>query len=131
MSMKIGTVSVFVSDQQRAKAFYSEKLGMEIRSDAEMEPGSSARWIEVAPPGSYTTIVLFEPDGMWDHFKQAVGKPQNITLNVDDIDATYNDLKGKGVSFAHEPKQEFWGKFTMLEDSEGNHLLLVQTTDSG
>ena len=52
MIEKVGTVSVFVADQDRAKAFYTEKLGMELRTDAPLYPGAAARWVAVAPAGA-------------------------------------------------------------------------------
>lgn len=48
----IGTVSIFVSDQQRAKEFYTNVLGFELRQDAPLFPGAEARWIAVAPKGA-------------------------------------------------------------------------------
>src|SRR5258706_8850339 len=76
MISRVSTVSVYVSDQQRAKAFYTDKLGMELRQDAELFPGASNRWIAVAPKGSETEIILYLPDENWEHYKQVVGKSQ-------------------------------------------------------
>jgi len=126
MITKVATVSVFVSDQQRAKAFYTEKLGMELKSDAPLFPGSEARWIAVAPPNAQTEINLYLPDENWEHYAQTVGKSQAITLQVDNIEETAETLKAKGVTFVSEPKTEPWGTFAIVEDSEGNHLILVE-----
>lgn len=127
MIEKVGTVSVFVSDQQRAKAFYIEKLGFELRTDAELYPGSEARWIAVAPAGAQTEVVLYLPDENWAHYAGTVGKSQAITLQVPDMDAAYKRLKENGVHFSSEPDRQPWGTFAMLEDSEGNQLLLVES----
>lgn len=126
MINKVGTVSVYVSDQQRAKAFYTEKLGMELQIDAELEPGSSLRWIAVAPPGAETQIILYLPDENWEHYRQVVGKSQSVTLDVTDMASTVADLKAKGVTFISEPDQQPWGTYAMIQDSEGNGLLLVE-----
>lgn len=126
MITKVGTVSVFVADQQRAKAFYTEKLGMELRTDAELYPGSSARWIAVAPPGAETEIILYLPDENWDHYRQTVGKSQALTLTVDDMAATVAELKERGVVFVQEPDVQPWGAFAIIQDSEGNSLILAQ-----
>ena len=128
MISKVGTVSVFVSDQQRAKDFYVNKLGMELRTDAELYPGATARWIAVAPQDAQTEIILYLPDENWEHYKGTVGKSQAITLSTSDVQATYDELKAKGVEFVSEPDVQPWGTFATLKDSEGNHILLVQTT---
>lgn len=67
MFTKVSAVSLFVADQKRAKAFYTETLGMELRTDAELYPGSEARWVAVTPPGAETEIVLYLPDENWAH----------------------------------------------------------------
>ncbi|MDJ0753881.1 MAG: VOC family protein [Ardenticatenaceae bacterium] len=121
----VSTVSVFVADQQRAKSFYTDVLGMELRNDAPLYPGSEKRWIAVAPAGSQTEIILYEPDENWAHYKQVIGKPQNITIAVKDIASLYEELSAKGVSM-DPPDPQPWGTFSFLRDSEGNSLLLVQ-----
>jgi lactoylglutathione lyase len=127
MIEKVGTVSVYVSDQQRAKDFYVNKLGMELVTDAELYPGASNRWIAVAPKGAQTQIILYLPDENWEHYRGVVGKSQSITLETADVQATYNELKAKGVEFTGEPDVQPWGTFATLKDSEGNSILLVQT----
>jgi catechol 2,3-dioxygenase-like lactoylglutathione lyase family enzyme len=126
MITKVGTVSLFVADQERARAFYTEKLGMELRTDAPLYPGAAERWIAVAPAGAETEIVLYLPDENWSHYKQVVGNSQALTLQVDDLQTTYNELSGKGVTFTQEPETQPWGTYAVLEDSEGNQLLLVE-----
>lgn len=126
MITAIATVTVFVHDQQRAKQFYTEQLGMELRADAEMFPGAPMRWITVAPPGCPTEITLFPMGEQWRHYQRAMGKPQAFTLHCDDIDATYRELSDKGVQFLGEPQRQAWGSFAMLIDSEGNQIVLGQ-----
>lgn len=131
MITKVGTVSVFVSDQQRAKNFYVNKLGMELRMEAELYPGAEAKWLSVAPKGAQTEIVLYLPDENWAHYKDTVGKSQAITLAVSDVNALHQTLKAKGVTFVSEPETQFWGTFATIADSEGNHILLVQESTQG
>jgi lactoylglutathione lyase len=126
MITKVGTVSIFVSDQDRAKKFYIEMLGFELRTDAPLYPGASARWVAVAPLGAETEIILYLPDENWFHYQQTVGKPQAVTLSVNDLTTLHKELKEKGVNFISEPDTQPWGTFATIEDSEGNHLLLVQ-----
>ena len=122
----VGTVSLFVSDQQRAKEFYTNILGFELRTDEPLGPGSDARWIAVAPKGAQTELILYLPDENWDHYKQTVGKSQAITLNVTNMNAVHTELKNRGVAFVHEPDAQPWGTFATIRDSEGNHILLVE-----
>ena len=127
---RIGTVSIFVSDQDRAKAFYTEVLGFEARQDAPLYPGATARWVSVAPKGAATEAVLYLPDENWEHYRQVVGKSEALTFNVTDMEALHSELKAKGVKFVQEPDEQPWGTFAIIEDSEGNHLLLVEQPES-
>jgi predicted enzyme related to lactoylglutathione lyase len=126
MIKSVGTVSVFVSNQQRAKKFYTEVLDLELRRDEPLYPGSPNRWIAVAPPGAETEIILYLPDENWEHYQQVVGSTQAITLTVTDIKNLYEALTQKGVNFVQEPEVQPWGTFALIEDSEGNRLLLVE-----
>ncbi|MGH2542636.1 MAG: VOC family protein [Ardenticatenaceae bacterium] len=123
---RVGSVSVFVADQERAKAFYMDVLGFELRTDAPLAPGSSARWVAVAPPGAETEVVLYLPDENWEHYRQVVGKSQALSFNVTDMAALYEDLTAKGVTFVQEPDEQPWGTYAMIQDSEGNNLILVE-----
>jgi len=123
---RVDTVCVFVGDQDRAKAFYTGPLGFELRTDQPLYPGATARWLAVAPAGSQTNIILYLPDENWDHYRQVVGKSQAVTLDVTDMDRTAADLKARGVKFVQEPDAQPWGTHATIEDSEGNHILLVQ-----
>jgi predicted enzyme related to lactoylglutathione lyase len=122
----VGTVSVFVSDQDRAKDFYTGVLGFELRRDAPLFPGSDARWIAVAPKATQTEVILYVPDENWEHYKQVVGRSQALTFDVSDMQALTKRLKHKGVEFVSEPDPQPWGTFATIKDSEGNHLLLVE-----
>ena len=126
MISTIATVSVFVEDQDRAKAFYTEKLGFQLINDSEMFPGSGMRWITVAPAGCPTELTLFPMGVQWEHYREAMGKPQCFTLHRDDITETYRELTAKGVQFLGEPQAQDWGSFAMLVDSEGNQIVLGQ-----
>lgn len=119
----VATICIFVSDQDRAKAFYTEKLGFELREDAPMGP---SRWIAVAPAGARTEVILYKMDENWEHYRQVMGKSQAITFNVTDMAATHADLKAKGVRITQEPDVQPWGTFMMILDEDDNGLLLVE-----
>lgn len=126
MISRVGTVSIFVEDQDRAKAFYTEKLGMDLISDDEMWPGADSRWLSVAPAGAETQIVLYKFDENWEHYRSTFGQSQSLTLQCENIDETYRLYEERGVEFLGEPETQFWGRFVMMKDSEGNTLILVQ-----
>jgi lactoylglutathione lyase len=126
MITKVGTVCVFVADQDRAKAFYTDVLGMELRTDQPLYPGAPNRWLSVAPEGAQTEIILYLPDQNWEHYKQVVGQSQAVTLTVDDLIAWHKGMVEKGVKFAVEPTVEPWGSHAIFVDSEGNRLLAVE-----
>jgi len=120
----IETVCVFVSDQDRAKAFYTDKLGFELRQDQPMGPDS--RWVAVAPAGARTQLILYKLDDNWEHYRQVRGKSQALTLNVTDMAALQADLKAKDVRITQEPDVQPWGTFMTILDPDDNALLLVE-----
>ncbi len=62
MIEKVGSVSIFVSDQDRAKQFYTDVLGFELHTDEPLYPGAKSRWVAVAPKGAQTAVTLYLPD---------------------------------------------------------------------
>src|SRR5690348_8428138 len=97
MITHVGTVCIFVADQDRAKDFYVNKLGFELRQDAPLYPGAKNRWVAVAPKGAKTEVILYLPDENWEHYKQVVGQSQAVTFNIEDMPTVAADLKAKGV----------------------------------
>jgi catechol 2,3-dioxygenase-like lactoylglutathione lyase family enzyme len=122
----VSTVCIFVSDQDRAKQFYTQVLGFELRTDAPLYPGASSRWIAVAPPGAVTEVVLYLPDENWEHYRQVVGQSQAVTFHVSDIATLFSELRTKGVTFVQEPDPQPWGTFAIILDSENNRLILSE-----
>jgi catechol 2,3-dioxygenase-like lactoylglutathione lyase family enzyme len=119
---KISTVVIPVADQDRAIAFYVEKLGLEKKVDTPF--GNGYRWVEVGPGDGVTTIALAPPPE---------GKPTGsvetgISLQTDDIDAYHAELQAAGVDVDAEVSRMggpvppiFW-----LRDPEGNTLMVVE-----
>jgi predicted enzyme related to lactoylglutathione lyase len=119
----VATVCIFVTDQDRAKAFYTDVLGFELRQDS---PMGESRWIAVAPKGARTEVILYKMDQNWEHYRSVMGKSQAITFNVTDIAGLRDDLKAKGVRITQEPDPQPWGTYMMILDQDGNALLMVE-----
>lgn len=128
MITQVGSVTIYVHDQDRAKQFYTEKLGFELHMDVPLYPGATARWLAVAPPGAATEVVLMTLDEHSMHHKETLGKTQAMIFTVHDMDATIAELTARGVRFTMEPDTQPWGTWTLVEDSEGNQLMLVEPT---
>ena len=110
-------VGIPVRDQDRAGAFWTEKMGCKVVTD---QPLGTQRWIELSVRNSETRIVLFTPPGQEDR----VGSFFNGSLACDDVEATYRQLAAKGVEFVKPPKKEDWGTSAIFRDSEGNQFVL-------
>ena len=117
MLKNILTVGIYISDPDQAIDFYVSKLGFEKRNDVPM--GEGMRWIEVAPPGAQTAIVLakgYGPD------QDRIGKFTGYIFATDDIQTTYETLKSRGVHFTEPPRVESWGKWAQFVDQDGNEF---------
>ena len=112
-------VGIPVENQDRALKFYTEKLGFAVATDQPMGPAGQ-RWIELRIPGAETRVSLFTPEGHEDR----VGTFANLSLYSDNVERTYEELKGKGVEFTAPPKKQQWGTSVIFKDSEGNQLHL-------
>ena len=119
---QVGTVMVPVSDQDQAIAFYTEKLGLELRADVPF--GNGDRWVEVAPAGAATTLALVKPrEG------EATGIETRVAFSTADIDADHADLQARGVDVDGEVMRmgDPVPPMFFLRDHEGNKLLVVQS----
>jgi predicted enzyme related to lactoylglutathione lyase len=107
-----------VRDQDVALKFYTESLGFKVMTD---QPFGKQRWIELMIPGADTGLALFTPEG---HEKR-IGEFQSISYWCDDVFATANMLKKKGVAFTQDPKTESWGTAAVFKDPDGNQFVLA------
>ena len=117
MLTRVRSVGIYVSDQQRALEFFTEVLGCELVVDEPMgsEPGSP-HWIEVKIPGNDTLLVLFTPDGQTER----IGTFSNVLFHCDDMQATYEELTAKGVTFTTKPELAPWGRgWAAFQDPDG------------
>lgn len=118
MITHIKFIGVPVHDQQRALRFYTERLGLEVATDQPFD--GAQRWIELRIANSQTRLVLFTPKGHEDR----IGGFFNGSLACDDVEATYRQLRQRGVEFSAEPQRQPWGAFAKFHDSEGNEFVL-------
>lgn len=123
---KIVMISLPVSDQERAKSFYTDKLGFKITADYIMgnaEAGERAgnRWITLAPPGGGASITLTT----W--FEDLPPGVMKMSFSTSDVEKTYRELKAKGVKPNNEISDAPWGKWFSIDDPDGNNWLIVQT----
>ena len=112
-------VSVPVSDQDRAKAFYVDKLGLELVREDDSVPG--LRWVQVAPKGGGTALTLVT----WFESMPA-GSLRGLVLTSNDLQADYERLAAKGVEFDQPPRRQPWATEAVLHDPDGNSLVIQQ-----
>jgi predicted enzyme related to lactoylglutathione lyase len=124
MITKARSVGIYVTNQQRALDFYTQKLGFQLLQDQPMGPEmGDARWILVAPPGAETPFVLFTPPGN----ESRIGGFSNVVFDTEDIHTTYAELSQKGVDFSEAPAQMPWGWWAQFKDPDGNEFGLSQS----
>jgi catechol 2,3-dioxygenase-like lactoylglutathione lyase family enzyme len=111
-------VSIPVSNQDVSLKFYTELIGMKVITDQPFMP--QQRWIELMIPGADTGVALFTPEG---HEKR-IGEFQSISFWCDDVFATADALRKKGVVFTKEPATEQWGSAAVFSDPDGNQFVL-------
>jgi uncharacterized protein YndB with AHSA1/START domain/uncharacterized glyoxalase superfamily protein PhnB len=116
----IGLISVPVSDQQVAKAFYLDQLGFTLVTEMPMGDNPNGQWIQLAPPGGGATITLVT---WFDDLPPGACK---LSIDSSDVDRAYTELLGRGVKIENEPKDEFWGRYFSFDDPDGNNWLVVQ-----
>jgi catechol 2,3-dioxygenase-like lactoylglutathione lyase family enzyme len=116
----VRTVAVTVGDQDRALAFYTGKLGFEVRLDESF--GAGQRWIEVAPAGAVTSLALVLADA-----GAALGVDTGIRLSTADAAADHATLQALGVEVDAELIR--WPgvpPMFALRDPDGNRLVIVE-----
>jgi predicted enzyme related to lactoylglutathione lyase len=137
--IRIGNAQLWVHDQDEALAFYTQRVGMEVRSDVTLPEMGNFRWLAVGPAGQEdVSIVLMAIPGapvMDDATQQQVrdlmakGFAGTVFLTTDDCRAAYEDLKGRGVEFTQDPEERPYGVDAAFRDPSGNHLRLTQVTE--
>ncbi len=134
--MKITHAQLWVHDQDEALAFYTDKLGMDVRADVTLPEMGNFRWLTVSPSGQddFSITLMAIPgapvmDGeTGEQVKNlmAKGYAGAVFLQTDDIQADYEELKGRGVEFTEAPTDYPYGIDSGFRDPSGNSLRLTQ-----
>lgn len=138
--MKIANAQLWVQDQEEALAFWTEKVGFEVRADVTMPEMGDFRWLTVSPPGQEdVSIVLMAIPGepMIDQVTQAQisdlaakGFAGTVFLTTENCQADYEALVARGVEFTETPEERPYGIDAGFRDPSGNAIRLTQVTMS-
>jgi catechol 2,3-dioxygenase-like lactoylglutathione lyase family enzyme len=132
MITKVNHFSIFVLDQESAYGFYVNKLGFKVHTDAQMGPGK--RWLTVCPPQQpdLEITLMAIAEGMVFN-KETSAQMSDLVKNgtfgfcvfeCNDLMATYEELKAKGVEFIKPPTKEFYAFEALFKDDSGNWFSL-------
>jgi uncharacterized glyoxalase superfamily protein PhnB len=137
--IKIANAHMWVNDQDEALEFYTQKLGMEVRIDARMPEMGNFRWLTVGPVGQPdVSIVLMAIPGPpimdADTAEQvrtlmAKGFAGTVFLTTDDCQASYEELRARGVEFTEPPEDRPYGIDSGFRDPSGNSIRITQVRE--
>ena len=134
MNQHLSYIALWVRDQDEAVAFYTQKLGFEVRDDTTLPELGNYRWVTVGPPEKPDfAIALNVPGPPFDADKveaiktlMAAGMLTGMFFATDDIQASHEQLKSRGVAIEQEPTQMPYGTEIVLSDPSGNSIRYVQ-----
>ncbi len=134
--IRIGSAQLWVDDQDEALAFYTDKVGLEVRQDITVPEMGNFRWLSVGPPGQDdVAIVLMAIPGppAFDEATVAAirevmsrGVAGGIFLETDDCQKAYEEMSARGVEFVESPQKQLYGIDAGFRDPFGNHLRLTE-----
>ena len=133
---RIGSTQLWVHDQEEALAFYTEKLGMELREDVTVPEMGNFRWLSVGVPGqddvAITLMAVPGPPVFDEDTRQKIqallakGASGGLFFSTDDCLKSYEELKSRGVEFVQEPMEQPYGIDAGFRDVSGNHMRMLQ-----
>ena len=137
--LRIGSMQLWVHDQDEALAFWTQKVGMETRSDVTLPEMGDFRWLTVGPAGQpdieITLMAIPGPPVMDSETAEQVrglmakGFAGTVFLTTDDCQASYEELKARGVEFSEEPEERPYGIDSGFRDPSGNSIRLTEVRD--
>ena len=134
----ITNTQLWVHDQDAALAFYTDKLGFEVRADVTLSELGDFRWLTVGPPGKddFAIVLMAIPEEMMGaetaaQVRDLMGKgfAGTVFLTTDDVYADVELLKSRGVEFTEEPEERPYGIDSGFRDPSGNSFRLTQVKD--
>jgi catechol 2,3-dioxygenase-like lactoylglutathione lyase family enzyme len=141
MLKQLTNVLVWVRDQDEALAFYTEKLGLELRDDVTVPEMGDFRWLTVGVPSQEDVAIalmavpgppVFDADTKAQiEALVAKGAAGGLFFSTDDIQGTYDDLTSKGVEFQQEPTQQPYGIDAGFRDPSGNQMRVAELQPAG
>ena len=136
--INLGSTQLWVRDQEEALEFWTTKVGFELRSDVTLPELGGFRWLSVAPAGSDVDIVLMAVPGEPMVSEEDQGKIEDLMakgyagtvfLTTDDCQASYEELKSRGVEFTEPPEERPYGIDAGFRDPSGNSFRLAQVKE--
>jgi predicted enzyme related to lactoylglutathione lyase len=137
--LRIANAHLWVNDQEEALAFYTQKLGMEVRVDVTMPEMGNFRWLTVGPVGQPdVAIVLMGIPGPPVMDAESAEEVRNLMakgfagtvfLTTDDCHAAYEDLVSRGVQFSEPPEERPYGIDSGFRDPSGNSIRITQVRE--
>jgi len=137
--IKLSNAQLWVHDQDEALASYTEKLGWEVRADVTVPELGNFRWLTVGPPAQpdiAVTLMAIPGPPMMDaasakQLRDLLGKgfAGTLFLTTDDVHASYEELKARGVEFLEEPEERPYGIDSGFRDPSGNQFRLTQVRE--
>jgi catechol 2,3-dioxygenase-like lactoylglutathione lyase family enzyme len=137
--IKLSNTQLWVHDQDEALAFYTDKLGWEVRADVTVPELGNFRWLTVGPPAQpdiAVTLMAIPGPPMMDaasakQLRDLLGKgfAGTLFLTTDDVHASYEELKARGVEFLEEPEERPYGIDSGFRDPSGNQFRLTQVRE--
>jgi uncharacterized glyoxalase superfamily protein PhnB len=137
--IKLANTQLWVNDQDEALAFYTQKLGMEVRADVTLPEMGNFRWLSVGPAGqpdvAIALMAIPGPPVMDEQSAEQVrdlmakGFAGAIFLTTDDVRASYEELKARGVEFVETPEERPYGIDSGFRDPSGNNIRLTQVRE--
>jgi uncharacterized glyoxalase superfamily protein PhnB len=134
--MKIAHAQLWVHDQDEALAFWTDKVGMEVRADVTLEEMGDFRWLTVGPPGQEdVSIVLMAIPGEPVMDAETAGQVGDLMakgfagtvfITTEDCRASYEELKARGVEFSEAPEERPYGIDSGFRDPSGNSVRLTE-----
>jgi catechol 2,3-dioxygenase-like lactoylglutathione lyase family enzyme len=137
MIRRMSHATIFVNNQEESLAFYRDKLGFQVHTDAMVGP--DFRWLTLhTPDDPHFELVLMEIKAGMLMDEPTAAKLREVlakgvlgagVFNTDDCRGTYEDMKSKGVEFVSEPSERPYGVEAVFKDNSGNWFSLTQPTE--